>query len=65
VENWPFNGARLYPKDQPQRIGLSHRIASVPKRRPFGRVAATGLGGTVARLRGVGGSQKSNPTKPN
>jgi hypothetical protein len=66
VENWPINGARLYPKDQPQRIGLSCRVASVPRRRSFGHIAATGLGGTVAlrpsgagaRLRGVGGSRR-------
>jgi len=39
---------RLCPKNQPRHIGLSCRIAYVPKRRSFGPVAATGLGGTVA-----------------
>jgi len=44
----PSVGARLYPKDQPQHAGLSHRVVWVPRRSAFGHVAATGLGGTVA-----------------
>jgi hypothetical protein len=50
MENPPFSGARLYPKDQPQRVGLSDRVASVPRRRSFRHVAATGLSGTAALL---------------
>src|SRR5258708_5302604 len=40
------NGA-LCPKDQPQRVGLSYRVACFHAL-SFDHVAATGLGGTVA-----------------
>jgi hypothetical protein len=71
MKNRPFNGAvRLYPKDQPQRIGLSYRIASVPRRRSFHHVAAIGPGGTVAlptgrRRRPAAGRRRLAKIKPN
>ncbi len=41
-------GARLYPRDQPQRVGLSDHSIGIPRRLSFRHVAATGLGGAVA-----------------